>query len=82
MLREACILAGQLCLLCLRKSDAVGHDSHICHGNALQPAVSGAQIMMAVLARGYDWQVDLTEPIKSFPIPTPIRGMPMTFSRI
>ena len=79
MLHEACILAGQLCLPCLHKSDPVGHDSR---GNALQPAVSGAQIMMAVLARGYDWQVDLTEPIKSFPIPTPIRGMPMTFSRI
>ncbi|DBA99082.1 hypothetical protein WJX77_010814 [Trebouxia sp. C0004] len=44
-------------------------------------AMQEIKIMMAVLARGYDWQVDLTEPIKSFPIPAPIRGLPMTFSR-
>ncbi len=40
------------------------------------------QIMLAVLARGYDWQVDLTEPIREFPLPLPRRGLPMTFKKL
>ncbi len=40
------------------------------------------QIMLAVLARGYDWQVDLTEPIREFPLPLPSRGLPMTFKEL
>ena len=38
--------------------------------------------MLAVLARGYDWEVDLDEPIKSFPMPTPVRALPMTFYKV
>ena len=40
------------------------------------------QIMLAVLARGYDWQVDLTEPIKNFPLSLPTWGLPMTFHKL
>ena len=40
------------------------------------------QIMLAVLARGYDWQVDLTEPIKNFPLSLPSWGLPMTFHKL
>ena len=39
------------------------------------------QIMLAVLARGYEWSLDLDEPIKTFPIPYPRNGMPMTFTK-
>lgn len=38
--------------------------------------------MLAVLARDYDWEVDVNEPIKSFPIPTPVRALPMTFHKL
>ena len=38
--------------------------------------------MLAVLARDYDWEVDLDEPIKSFPIPTPVRALPMVFYKL
>ena len=38
--------------------------------------------MLAVLARDFDWEVDVNEPIKSFPIPTPVRALPMTFYRL
>lgn len=40
------------------------------------------QIMTAVLARDYDWAVDLEEPFRKFPFPGPVTGMPMTFSRL
>lgn len=39
------------------------------------------QIMLAVLARGYDWTLDLDEPMKSFPIPYPRNGMPMSVTQ-
>lgn len=29
------------------------------------------QILLAVLARRYEWEVDLTEPVKPFPVPVP-----------
>ena len=38
--------------------------------------------MLAVLARDYDWEVDLDEPIKSFPIPSPVRSLPATFHKL
>ena len=37
--------------------------------------------MMAVLARDYDWELDLSEPVKLFPFTVPERGCPMTFFR-
>ena len=40
------------------------------------------QIMIAVLARDYDWGVDLREPVKKFPFPAPVWGLPMTFDRV
>ena len=40
------------------------------------------QIMLAVLARGHDWQADLTEPIREFPLPLPGRGLPMTVKNL
>ena len=30
--------------------------------------------MLAVLARGYDWQVDVNEPLKHFPLPSAAVG--------
>lgn len=38
--------------------------------------------MLAVLARDYDWELDLEEHINSFPIPTPVRAQPMTFQKL
>jgi len=35
---------------------------------------TGIQIMVAVLARGYDWEVDLNEPLKTFPCPPSLGG--------
>lgn len=40
------------------------------------------QIMIAVLARDYDWGVDVREPVKKFPFPAPVWGLPMTFDRV
>lgn len=40
------------------------------------------QVLLAVLARGYDWQVDLNEPVKTFPLPVPAHGLPMTFQKL
>lgn len=40
------------------------------------------QIMLAVLARDYDWELDLKEHINSFPIPTPAQAQPMTFHKL
>ncbi|DBB10930.1 hypothetical protein WJX82_007943 [Trebouxia sp. C0006] len=45
-------------------------------------ALQEMKIMLAVLARGYDWQVDLTEPIKNFPLSLPSWGLPMTFHKL
>ena len=50
------------------------------HGSADSQAA--LQIMLAVLARGYDWELDLNEPVKTFPLPVFTRGMPMTFQRL
>lgn len=41
--------------------------------------------MLAVLARGYEWEVDLNEPMKTFGaglLPTPKWGLPMTFEKL
>lgn len=38
--------------------------------------------MLAVLARDYDWELDLAEHINSFPIPTPVQAQPMTFHKL
>ena len=35
------------------------------------------QVLLAVLARRCDWEVNLEEPIRPFPIPTPANGLPM-----
>ena len=40
------------------------------------------QIMLAVLTRDYDWELDLNEPIKTFPMPVPAWAAPMTFHRL
>ena len=40
------------------------------------------QIMLAVLSRGYDWEIDPEEPLKAFPLPMPVRGLPMTFTKL
>ncbi|KAA6428847.1 MAG: hypothetical protein FRX49_00957 [Trebouxia sp. A1-2] len=45
-------------------------------------ALQEMKIMLAVLARGYDWHVDLTEPIKNFPLSLPSWGLPMTFHKL
>ena len=42
----------------------------------------GMQVMLAVLARGYDWDVDLNEPVKTIPLPTLQWGLPMTFNKL
>lgn len=39
------------------------------------------QILVAVLARGYDWSLDLAEPMKTFPLPYPRNGMPMSIQK-
>lgn len=41
-----------------------------------------AQVMLAVLARGYEWEIDPDEPVKKFPLPVLAWGMPMTFKRL
>ena len=41
-----------------------------------------AQIMLAVLSRGYDWEIDPEEPVKEFPLPMPALGLPMTFTKL
>ena len=38
--------------------------------------------MLAILARKYDWEVDLTEPLKTFPLPYPAWGLPMTVKEV
>lgn len=38
--------------------------------------------MLAVLARKYDWTVDLKEPVKTFPLPNPAWGLPMSFTMV
>ena len=43
---------------------------------------TGIQMMLAVLARGYDWEVDLNEPLKTFPLPTLAWGLLMTFKKL
>lgn len=40
------------------------------------------QVMLAVLAREYEWEIDLNEPVKTFPLPVLAWGMPMTFKRL
>lgn len=45
------------------------------------PAVF-VQILLAVMARKYDWTVDLKEPVKTFPLPYPAWGLPMSFTRL
>lgn len=40
------------------------------------------QILLAVLARKYDWTVDLKEPVKTFPLPYPAWGLPMSFTQL
>lgn len=40
------------------------------------------QIMIAILARDCDWGVDLAEPVKKFPFPAPIWGLPITFHKL
>lgn len=40
------------------------------------------QIFLAVLARKYDWTVDLNEPVKTFPLPYPAWGLPMSFTQL
>ena len=40
------------------------------------------QIMLAVLSRGYDWEIDPEEPVKAFPLPMPVQGLPMTFTKL
>ena len=40
------------------------------------------QIMLAVLSRGYEWEIDREEPLKAFPLPMPVRGLPMTFTKL
>ena len=40
------------------------------------------QIMLAVLARGYDWEINPEEPLKTFPLPVPAWGLPMTFWKL
>lgn len=37
--------------------------------------------MLAVLARSYDWQIDVNEPVETFPLPRPIWGLPMTLTK-
>ncbi|DBA96280.1 TPA: hypothetical protein ACH3X3_002462 [Trebouxia sp. C0006] len=45
-------------------------------------ALQEIKILLAILARKYDWDIDLTEPLKTFPLPYPARGLPMTFTEI
>ena len=40
------------------------------------------QILLAVLARKYDWTVDLNEPVKTFPLPYPAWGLPMSVTQL
>lgn len=40
------------------------------------------QVLLAVLAREYDWELDLKEPLKTFPLPIPAWGVPMTFHKL
>lgn len=40
------------------------------------------QILLAILARKYDWTVDLKEPVKTFPLPYPAWGLPMSFTQL
>ena len=40
------------------------------------------QVLLAVLARSYDWDIDLSEPVKEVALPVPERGLPMTFLRV
>ena len=40
------------------------------------------QVMLAVLARGYEWEIDQNEPVKMFPLPVLAWGMPMTFQKL
>lgn len=40
------------------------------------------QIMLAVLARGYDWEIDPEEPLGTFPSTLPIRGLPLKFNKL
>ena len=37
--------------------------------------------MLAVLARDYDWEINHAEAVKTFPLPMPVEGLPMTFSK-
>jgi len=48
----------------------------------MQVCLLCVQILLAVLAREYDWEVDLEEPLKTFPLPVPAWGAPMTFYRV
>ena len=40
------------------------------------------QILLAVLSRKYNWEVDLQEPVKSLPSPHPAWGLPMSFTQL
>ena len=40
------------------------------------------QIMLTVLLRGYDWQVNVNEPVVHFPLTLPALGLPMTFFKL
>ena len=55
------------------------------HCASLQPSfecLSELQIMLAVLARGYEWEVRQDEPVKTFPMPIPAWGLPMAFHKL
>lgn len=51
------------------------HKLMLAHGTYMQ-------ILLAVLAREYDWELDREEPLKTFPLPVPAWGAPMTFCRL
>ena len=38
--------------------------------------------MLTVLARNYDWHVNVDEPLVKFPITLPSQGLPMTFCKL
>ncbi|KAL3153515.1 hypothetical protein ABBQ38_011847 [Trebouxia sp. C0009 RCD-2024] len=57
-----------------------GSGSRMCTGYNF--AMLEIKIMLAVLAREYEWEIDLNEPVKTFPLPVLAWGMPMTFKRL
>ena len=69
----AAVLSGMSDLVCVSQQ-------YIVTGNS--KTMFEVQIMLAVLSRGYDWEIDPEEPVKEFPLPMPVLGLPMTFTKL